>query len=116
MENQETIQQAAARETYEEATARVSNLELFAVYNLPHISQVYMMFKADIEDGQAQSGLESLETQFLEEKDIPWSELAFPVIHETLELYFHDRRQGEFTLHTGEITRQSDRSIRKVRY
>ena len=116
MENHETIQQAAARETFEEATARASNLELFAIYNLPHISQVYMMFRADIEDGKAQSGIESLETLFVEEQDIPWSDLAFPVIHETLELYFLDRKQGAFSLHTGEITRKPDRSIHTVRY
>lgn len=116
MENHETIQQAAARETFEEATARASNLELFAIYNLPHISQVYIMFRADIEDGQAQSGIESLETRFVEEQDIPWGELAFPIISETLQLYFADRKLGQFKLHTGEITRQPDRSIKTVRY
>lgn len=116
MENHETIQQAAARETFEEATARASNLELFAVYNLPHISQVYIMFKAEIEDGKAESGVESLETEFILEQDIPWGELAFPIIKETLELYFQDRKRGEFSLHTGEITRKPDRSIQTVRY
>jgi len=116
MENHETIQQAAARETFEEATARASNLELFAIYNLPHISQVYMMFTADIEDGKAQSGIESLETQFVEEHQIPWDDLAFPIINETLELYFDDRKRGEFSLHVGEITRKPDRTIHTVRY
>ncbi len=116
MENHETIQHAAARETFEEATARASNLELFAVYNLPHISQVYMMFTADIEDGKARSGIESLETQFVEEHQIPWNDLAFPIINETLELYFEDRKRGKFSLHVGEITRKPDRTIHKVRY
>ena len=116
MENHETIQEAAARETFEEATARASNLELFAIYNLPHISQVYIMFRADIEDGKAESGIESLDTQFVSEKDIPWEELSFPIINETLELYFQDRKRGEFNLHTGEITRQPDLSINTVRY
>jgi len=116
MENHETMQQAAARETFEEATARASNLELFAIYNLPHISQVYVMFKADIEDGLAESGIESLETAFVEEQDIPWEDLAFPIINETLELFLQDRKRGEFVLHTGEITRKPDRSLRTVRY
>lgn len=116
MENRETIQQAAARETFEEATARASNMELFAIYNLPHISQVYIMFRADIEDGKARSGIESLETQFVSEQDIPWGGLAFPVIAETLELYFQDRKRGEYVLHTGEITRKPDRTFSTVRY
>ena len=116
MENHETIQEAAARETFEEATARTNNLELFAIYNLPHISQVYVMFKGDVEDGKASSGVESLETEFTSEEDIPWSEISFPIITETLELYFDDRKNGEYRLHTGEIKRLPDRSIEIIRY
>lgn len=116
MENHETLQAAAARETFEEATARTSNLELFAIYDLPHISQVYVMFKADVIDGKASSGIESLETEFIDESDIPWPDLSFPIITETLKLYFEDRKQGEFSLHTGEITRDHERAIQITRY
>ncbi len=116
MENHETVQEAAARETFEEATARTSNLELFAIYNLTHISQIYMLFKADVVDGQASPGIESLETEFVDEQDIPWGDLSFPIIDETLKLYFEDRKQGEFSLHTGEITMLPDRSIQTLRY
>ena len=41
MENNETLTQAAARETLEEANARVEIGNLYTVYSLPHISQVY---------------------------------------------------------------------------
>lgn len=116
MENHETIQEAAARETFEEATARTSNLELFAIYNLPHISQVYVMFKGDVEDGKAVSGIESLEAEFVDEQDIPWSDLSFPIINETLELYFEDRKREAFRLHNGEMRRMPDRTIRTIRY
>ncbi len=116
MENRETLQEAAARETFEEATARTSNLELFAIYNLPHISQVYVMFKADVIDGEASSGIESLETEFVDESNIPWSELSFPIITETLKLYFEDRKRGVFSLHVGEITRDHEISIQIMRY
>jgi len=116
MENHETIQEAAARETFEEATARTSNLELFAIYNLPHISQVYVIFKADVVDGKASSGIESLETEFMDEAEIPWPDLSFPIITETLNLYFEDRARGEFSMHTGEITRDHERSIQITRY
>lgn len=116
MENHETVQEAAARETFEEATANISNLNLYTIYNLPHISQVYMIFRADVDDGSAKPGLESLETEFVDEQNIPWHDLAFPVIHETLELYFADRKKGDFNLHTGEIRRKPDRKIEIIRY
>lgn len=116
MENHETIQEAAARETFEEATARAVNLQLFAVYNLPHISQVYVMFRGDIEEGRAASGSESLATAFMDEPNIPWPKLAFPVITEILRLYFADRRRNKFCLHSGEIRRLADRSIKTTRY
>ena len=116
MENKETVQEAAMRETYEEATAQVANLQLYAIYNLPHISQVNMMFKGEAVAGQASPGSESLETAFMDEAEIPWSELSFPIIEETLNLYFHDRKQGEFKIHTGEIRRLDDKSIEVTRY
>ena len=94
MENNETVQQGAARETYEEATATVADLSLFAVYNLTHISQVYMMFRAELDKTEASPGVESLETEFVLERDIPWDDLAFPVIDETLKLFFADRKAG----------------------
>ena len=116
MENHETIQEAAARETYEEATAKISNLHLYTIYNLPHISQVYIIFRGDVEDGTASPGAESMEVEFVAEQDIPWNDLAFPIIQESLELYFADRKQGKFNLHSGEIRRMPDRNIQIIRY
>ncbi len=116
MENNETIQQGAARETYEEATATVADLSLFAVYNLTHISQVYMMFRAELDRPEASPGVESLETEFVLEQDIPWDDLAFPVIDETLKLFFADRKAGKYNVHHGEITRLADRTLRTTRF
>ena len=116
MENKETIQAAGARETQEEAMANIVNQKLYMIYSLPHISQVYVMFQGEVEDGQASPGIESLETAFFDEADIPWQELAFPIITETLKLYFEDRKKGEFPLHTGEIRRTSPESIVTTRY
>ena len=111
MENGETTQQAAARETMEEACAQAINLSLYGVFNLPHISQVYIMFRGSLRDGQFSAGLESLEAALFVEEDIPWAELAFPVVRETLRLFCRDRRAGEFKVHTGDIVRRPDRSI-----
>ena len=83
----------------EEANARVTNLQLYTVFSLPHISQVYTFFRADLEGPEYSSGPESLEVELFYEKDIPWDELAFPVINKTLEHYFADRTNGTFPVH-----------------
>ena len=105
MENGETTHQAAARETLEEANARVEVCSLYAMFSLPHISQVYVMFRGRLRDLDFGPGDESLEVDLYEEKDIPWDRMAFPVIHETLGRYFQDRANGVFGTHIGEIIR-----------
>jgi len=96
MENGETMEQAAARETLEEACARVRNLNLYTLFDLPHISQVYLFFRAELIDLDFAAGDESLEVQLFHERDIPWSELAFPTVGRTLECFFADRVQQSF--------------------
>lgn len=91
MENGETLEQAAARETLEEANARVHGLQLYTVFDLPHISQVYIFFRAELADLDFSAGEESLEVQLFEESDIPWGELAFPTVGRTLEYFLADR-------------------------
>ncbi|MCR9104580.1 MAG: NUDIX hydrolase [Gammaproteobacteria bacterium] len=103
MENGETTQQGAARETWEEARARVSNLDLYRIFDVPHISQVYMFYRCDIDDGAFGVGPESTETDLYTEQDIPWSEIAFPVVHETLKAYFRDVRQDAYPVQVATI-------------
>jgi ADP-ribose pyrophosphatase YjhB (NUDIX family) len=105
MENGETAQLGAARETLEEANARVEIGELYALFNLPHINQVYLVFRGRLLDLEFGPGSESLEVDLLEEHDIPWERIAFPVINETLGLYFRDRANGRFELRSGDIVR-----------
>ena len=105
MENGETTLEAAARETREEANAAVEIGSLFSLYNLPHINQVYLIFRSRLLALEHQPGAESLETALFEEARIPWEELAFPVVRFTLEHYFADRRAGRFDLHIGELRR-----------
>jgi ADP-ribose pyrophosphatase YjhB (NUDIX family) len=105
MENDETTVEGAARETLEEASARVQVSGLYALFNLPHVNQVYVMYRARLLDLDFGPGPESLEVMLYEEQDIPWQRLAFPVIHETLQLYYQDRRRGQYGTHTGDILR-----------
>jgi ADP-ribose pyrophosphatase YjhB (NUDIX family) len=103
LENGESIAAGAARETEEEANARVYELELYTVFSLPHISQAYMFFRAMLEDLDFSAGFESLEVRLFTEHEVPWDELAFPVIKQSLEFYFEDRKNGSFPVRSREI-------------
>jgi ADP-ribose pyrophosphatase YjhB (NUDIX family) len=96
MENGETLAQAAARETDEEACARVHNLSLYTLFDLPHISQVHVFFRAELTDPDFAAGEESLEVKLFHQNEIPWSELAFPTVGRTLECYFADRLEQHY--------------------
>lgn len=98
MENGETMQQAAVRETEEEACARLHNLSLYTLLDVPHINQVHVFFRADLADLNFASGVESLEVRLFSEKDIPWSALAFRTVARTLECWLNDRREGSFAV------------------
>jgi len=96
MENGETLEQAASRETDEEACARVSGLTLYTLFDLPHISQVHVFFRAELVDLDFGVGPESLEVRLFAQNEIPWSELAFPTVGRTLEYYFADRQKHDY--------------------
>jgi ADP-ribose pyrophosphatase YjhB (NUDIX family) len=100
MENNESCAQAAARETLEEACARVDTGPPFALVDVPHISQVHLFFRARLLDGIHSPGAESLETKLVDEGDIPWETLAFRSVEFALSAYLSDRRAGKFSLHT----------------
>jgi len=110
MENHETNLQGAARETAEEANAKIDNMKLFCVFSIPHISQVYTMYFGDLVGGDASAGEESLDVGLFAEDEIPWQEMAFYVVRETLELYYRDKKQGNFKTHYGDIIKQDDES------
>lgn len=103
MENGETTAQGAMREALEEAGARVEIHALYSLFNLPHINQVYLLFRARLLDLDVRPGIESLEVQLFTEREIPWDQLAFRTIRETLHHYYDDRRRGAFPLRMGDI-------------
>lgn len=103
LENNETIVAGATRETFEEANAVVANLDLYTVFSLPHISQVYLFFRAELSTPDFAPGFESRAVRLFEEAEIPWEELAFPVIRDTLKHYFEDRASGVFPVRSRDI-------------
>ncbi|MES9993585.1 MAG: NUDIX hydrolase [Candidatus Thiodiazotropha sp.] len=111
MENGETSQQGAARETWEEACARVEIDGLYTLFNLPHINQVYLLFRSRLLDLDFAAGDESLEVRLFEQQEIPWEKLAFPVIKESLKLYYADRESGSYPLRGGTIVRAAETAL-----
>ena len=112
MENGETTAEGAARESLEEANAVVTNMSLFCLFSIPHISQVYMIYRGQLDQGKAHPGDESLETALFDEPSIPWDKLAFPVMTETLKLYYADSKTGQFKVHHGDIVREAEQTLR----
>ena len=108
MENNETVAEAAAREAMEEANAQSGRLSLFGVFSMPYISQVYLMFHGELGGGKIWAGDESLEVGLFTRAEIPWDELAFPVVTHSLELYFE---QGTDKVHHAWFSRGPGRRV-----
>jgi ADP-ribose pyrophosphatase YjhB (NUDIX family) len=107
LENGETIIDGALRETMEEASARVAVAELYTMISLPHINQLYVMFRAELLDLDFAPGPESLEVRLFSEDEIPWEQLAFRTITRTLRNYFLDRKDGVFPVRVSAIDRRA---------
>lgn len=95
METGETVEEAAQREAREEANAEIRIDRMLAVYSVPRISQVQVMFRAELVS-DISPGPESLEVRLFDWKDIPWSNLAFPTVVWGLTHYSETRNSQVF--------------------
>ncbi|MDO4222741.1 MAG: NUDIX hydrolase [Acinetobacter sp.] len=95
----ETMEQGAARESWEEAEAEIDIQQLYCLYNITHVGHIYVLFKAELKHGTFGNGEESLETRLFTIDEIPWQQLAFPSIARTLEHYLHDRHLAQLPVH-----------------
>jgi ADP-ribose pyrophosphatase YjhB (NUDIX family) len=103
MELGETTAEGAARETDEEAGARIELQGLFSVLNVVRVGQVHLFYRARMLDTTLAPGPETIEARLFHEHEVPWDQLAFRTVRVTLERYFDDRRRGEFGLHCTDI-------------
>lgn len=104
LENGESLLQGAVRETREEARADVREETLYRLFDMPRINQVYVFYRALLDNYDHKAGPESLETRLFREEDIPWSQLAFPTVTDLLTDYFRDRRRGEYPVRYSKLS------------
>ena len=102
----ETMEEGACREANEEANANLRLEGLYTLFSIPHIDQIHVYFRARLLDREFHPGEESLDVRLFRGDEIPWDELAFPVVHKTLELWLEERESGRFRTHTGDIVRR----------
>lgn len=103
MENDETLGQAALRETREEAGAKIELGDVFSMISVPRVNQVHVFYRARLLDLEFKPGEESLEVALFDEASIPWQDIAFRTVALTLRHWFADRAKGSFGFHAEDI-------------
>ena len=103
MELNETVAEGAARETVEESGAEFELEGLFSLVNVARVGQVHLFYRARLLSDRFNPGFETIEARLFAEDEIPWEEIAFRTVKETLEHYFADRRAGSFSIHAIDI-------------
>ncbi|MDH5556532.1 MAG: NUDIX hydrolase [Alphaproteobacteria bacterium] len=96
MEVNESAAEGAIREAWEEAFARLEIETVLAVYSIPRISQVQVIFRARLTSPDIAAGPESAEVGLFRWNEIPWDDIAFPSVHWALNHFDEVRGQTDF--------------------
>ena len=99
----ETTAQGALRETDEEAGAQIELGPLFTVLNVARVGQVHLFYLAKMNSPTLDPGSETLEARLFREDEVPWDEIAFRTVRETLRYFFEDRRRAHSGIHCADI-------------
>jgi ADP-ribose pyrophosphatase YjhB (NUDIX family) len=97
LELNESTSAGAEREAWEEAQAKIRIDGLLAIYDIPRISQVQLIYRARLVDEEVAAGPESLEVGLFQWDEIPWAEIAFPSVHWALHHEREAQASGDFT-------------------
>jgi ADP-ribose pyrophosphatase YjhB (NUDIX family) len=103
MELGETAVQGAARETEEEAGAKIEMQGLFTVLSVPAVGQVHLHYRAKLLSEVYNPGYETTEVRLFSEDELPWDEMAFRTIKTTLKHFFEDAKTGIFKVHERDL-------------
>ena len=105
LENGETVEECARRESMEEACASLERMQPYSLLNIAFINQVYFIYLAHLANSDFRAGDESLEVKLFAPEDIPWDELAFQVIKKVLRLYCADLPLVDFPFREVDIAK-----------
>ncbi|HYE34101.1 NUDIX hydrolase [Methylocaldum sp.] len=103
MELGESLPEAARREAREEANIEVELDSAYTLFSLPHISQVYVFFRARMLEERYSAGSETLEARLFREDEIPWADISFETVYRSLRLFFADRKEGRYVFRMEDI-------------
>ena len=103
MENAETLQEGAIRETLEETGSKAEIVMPYTMFSLPHINQVHMFYLADLLDENFGPTVESSEVRLFQIDEILWDEIAFPTVKKTLEYFIEDKEINKFIFREEDI-------------
>ena len=106
LENGESIEEGALRETKEETNSTVKIDDIYFMFDIPQIGQFYVLYKASIEENSYSPTTESLEVELFSYDEIPWDELAFPFVPIALEQFYEDLNEGYFPLRIRELIKK----------
>ena len=103
MENAETLEEGALRETFEETCSKAEAIMPYTMFSLPHINQIHMFYLANLLDDDFGPTIESSEVELFATDDILWDEIAFPTVEKTLKYYIEDLEKDEFIFREEDI-------------
>lgn len=98
MENGETTEEGALRESWEEARVKIRDPKLYHLFSLRHINQVYCFYLGEVANEDFGAGPESLEVKLFHPDELPWDDIAFRVVEVTLRNYLADKEKGHFPI------------------
>jgi len=104
----ESMAEGATRETHEEAGASVEIIAPYTHLDIPSIGQIYMFYRARMRTEAYAAGPESLEVEWMTPQQLPWDDLAFSVVRETLRLWVDELGNDRYAIHRGTVARDAD--------
>jgi len=94
MEMDESLEEGAKREAFEEANLELNIKYLHTTYSLPRIGQVYMLFLSEILNADYAAMHETSEVKLFSLNEIPWDKVAFSAVTFALKNYIEDSDNG----------------------
>lgn len=98
MEQNETLQEGAARELREETGLIIepNALSLYMVGTISYINEVYITFQAEAPNENLNPGPEAADAAFFSYEDLPWDQVAYPIANNAILNAYRDIEAGVF--------------------